>query len=460
MALKFRGEGGAFAALYEDEETILSWKNVFGKKSKPVSPGKGENPSSTYSHAVWGTSNDDLPQKLQAEAEAHPLVSGIIKFKTQLQYSGGLSYGVRIVDENGKEQFKNISDGEIDKFLRKNNIPGYAFASLVDLNAFGMAFPQLIMSANDRDPKIVRLMNHTTRAKNCRVSIHNKQGDHDFVEVNMDMGTSDYNSDNSTNITALPEFDPVGFIKDKATKKQFIKILKVPDLGRANHMTPDWNSVREGGWLEISKLIAMFKKYLIENQASIKYHIEIDSDYWPSRFGREAWEALDTSEKVAKQQSELEVWAKFMKGTKGTGNMQVTTMLWCETKGVHRSLWKINELKGFISKDGVYIEDSREASENIMAAFNIHPDLLGNAPGTTLGSGSGSGNRVAYNQQLAMAKFIQDLTLSPLDIIADFNGWTDRIREEHNGELIFRFRNSLITTLDTGASATAVKADV
>ena len=225
-------------------------------------------------------------------------------------------------------------------------------------------------------------------------------------------------------------------------------------------MQPDWNTARNSGWMDISKVIAMFKKYLMENQASIKYHIHIDMDYWPMRFGKEEWNKMDISQKQSAQQAELNAWKKFMKGSGGAGNVHVSSMEWLDRHQMHREFWKIEELKGHITKDGVYVEDSREASEHKISALGLHQSMIGNAPGGSLGAGSGSGNRVAFNQRLSMAKFAQDRALAPLNLIARFNGWHEKLLprkiegEKYAGKLEFRVRNSLITTLDTGAEAT------
>lgn len=447
---------GGMNFLIPGEEVLISTKNVVATATKSLEEVKEET-SEVKDYALWGNLENKLPQELQMDVEFSPLISGIVRLKSEMQYSGGLSYGFKQVIEKGagaEEHFKPIIDAEIESFLRKNNIHRFLMACLMDMNTYSMAFPQLVLDQSDK-PKVKKLMNHTTRAKNCRVSKADKYGNHSKVFVNPNFGISGFNEDDTMEITALPEFDKESFMRGSA-KRQFVDIIKIPDLGRVNHTHPDWDSTRNSAWLEIAELIAQFKKYLIQNQASIKYHIEIDEQYWPARFGTEEWRAMSQTDKETKMRDEIDEWAEFMKGPEKSGNLQVTTMKWDESRGVHRSFWKITELKGFVSKDGVYIEDSREASENIMVAFGMHPDIIGNAPGTNLGSGSGSGNRVSYNQRLSMAKFTQDSICAILDLIADFNGWRERLEKEaENSVFQFRFRNSLITTLDTGAAATA-----
>lgn len=451
--LIYSNKGGAISCLIPSSEVIISTKK---KAMKVVAKSKEdiqEKEKSSADHALWGTINNDLPQSLQLDAEFNPLITGIIRMISQMNYSGGFGYGFRKVTDQGKEFFKPIIDTEIERFLRDNQLHKVLMACFLDLNAYSMAFPQIILDQS-KEPKIKRIMNHTTRARACRVDQVNSRGDHQKVYVNQLWGLSGFNPKDTKPYTALPEFDKINFMKN-SKERQFIEVLKIPDLGRVNHTHPDWNAVRNSDWLEIAELIASFKKYIIQNQVSIKYHIEIDEQYWPNRFGSEEWQAMELKERQKNQREEIDAWAKFMQNPENKGNLQVTTMKWDELKGTHRSYWKLHELKGVISKEGIYMEDSREASENIMVAFGMHPDILGNAPGVTLGAGSGSGNRVAFNQRLSMVKFTQDLLMNTLNMVADFNGWTERIqKEDPEGVFQFTTRDSLITTLDTGAEAT------
>jgi len=444
----------------EGQGHLISVKKPKAAKPSRGSSGLAEKDQVNKEHAFWGQ-DDNLPQDLQVEAEFNPLISGIIRLKSEMQYSGGLTYGLKKVIENGegaKEHFKPVVNIEIEEFLRENNIPEFIIASLIDLNTYAMSFPQIVLN-NKRD-KIKRILCQTTRAKNCRLTPMNNAGDHSEVHVNLYFGTDAYKKNETTKIKALPFYGKTEHIK-QSKSLQYINILKVPDLGRINHAHPDWTSVRNSDWLEVSQLIAQFKKYLLKNQASIKYHVEVDQEFWPNRFGRDEWESLKLDEKLSKQKEVIDEWSKWMSNPEKAGNMQVTSMEWDRHSGAHRSYWKVTEMKGFISNDGVYIEDSREASENIMVSFNMHPEILGNAPGTTLGSGSGSGNRVSFNQRMSMAKFTQDLLLSTFNTIAHFNGWAEeeQLKDGDGGVFEFRLRNSLITTLDTGASATKPSAE-
>ncbi len=198
-------------------------------------------------------------------------------------------------------------------------------------------------------------------------------------------------------------------------------------------------------------MISKFKKHMLENQITIKYHIKVHPDFWPLQFGDD-WSKWNATEQDTAMGDWLDNFSKFMKGPEGSGNSMMTPKAFFRGQNDKSfDLVEITEFKNHFSKDGTYIEDSLEASLHQTSALGLHGEIVGNSPSSQMGAGSGSGSRVAFNQRVSMSRFVQDLVLQPLYTIAEFNGWDD--------ELVFRMRNSLITTLDTGASATKPNSD-
>lgn len=269
--------------------------------------------------------------------------------------------------------------------------------------------------------------------------------------MNPDFGTTDYNSENTVSYPIVPEDDPVEWLQEKKPSS-FAFVISQIDTGRHYYPMADWEAARNSKWLKISEQIALFKMYLMENQMTIKYHIEVHPSYWQVRFG-EAWESMSDEEKVKGMEDELSSWNDFFKGAKGAGNSLMTSKGFLEHKPAEAwSHVTITEIGSKFNKDGVYIEDSKEASQHKMASLGLHSELMGSVPGSTMGAGSGSGNRVAFNQRVGMSKPIQDFVFWPLYVISEYNGWEPSIE--------WRMRTSLITTLDTGAEATKPNAEV
>lgn len=398
-------------------------------------------------HVPWGD-NDDFPVLLTADAEKDTVITPGIRFKSEMHYGGGVTSG-KIEIEKGKEIFTPTRHEDFIDFQRRNNIDHQLLLTFYDLNYQSFAAIQLVKSTDGKS--IARYTLANTRAKHCRLSVRDKDGRSKWLYINADFGTEHYKKENTRKLPIAPEYDAAAWFK-ASKHEECVVIVKIPDSGRQYYPVPDWNTSRKSEWYEISQSIAKFKKYLMQNQMSLKYHVEIHPEYWPLAFGADAWNNMDEDTRKEKVQAYVTEFADFMTKPEAAGKAWLTTMGMADHNPEKAySHIKITELGSKISKDSAYIEDSLEASKHKMSSMGLHPELLGNTPSSQLGAGSGSGNRVAFNQRVGMSKPTQDLALWPLGIVRDYNGW--------DKEIIFRMRNSLITTLDKGAEATKPSAN-
>lgn len=406
----------------------------------------------TSNHVPWGQ-NDDFPLSLVTDINKDTVLAPGIRMNSAIDYGGGIAHGEIKLNDNGQETFVNKRVGEVVSFIRACDLERQLSVAFYDVRAFGWCIPQFTLSKDRK--KIARLSFDRTRAKWCRLGKRTSDGWFSSIYINPDFGSR--TDQTPARIPVLPDYDAVSWLKEQAAKaggaSNFVLPRFLHDTGNQYYPLPDWNTARESKWVEISKQIALFKSYLMENQFTIKYHIKVHPDYWPLRHGKEEWAKLSIKEQNTKMQEEVDRISEFMKGAKGAGNNLMTSV--GTQPGDPSRVFDhitITELGNKFSKDGTYIEDSREATEHKLSALLIHPDIIGNAPGSKLGSGSGSGSRVAFNQKVALSKMVQDLVLYPLYIIAEFNEWPDY------ENLVYRMRQSLITTLDTGGEMTKPEA--
>lgn len=403
-----------------------------------------EDPDKAQEHVLWGLT-DLYPNEVIADAEKDTVITPGVRFKTDMHFGGGIGCGVIEVDANGKEVFSYRRDQQFFDFKRKNRLHQEVYTGLYDLNYFGTAV--VLMSLSNDYRQIVRYTHRLSRASNMRLGRRDAYGNFTRVFINPDFGTADYDATNTKSYPVAPEYGAVEWIREKRPKV-FGVVVQLIDTGREYYPMADWHTARNSEWMKISSAIAVFKKYLMQNQFTIKYHIKVHPKFWENQFGAETWQGFDDKEKQQKASEWLGSLESFFKGEKAAGNSLMTMMETFFTGNGQQvqELVKIEELGNKFTKDGTYIEDSKEASEHKISALGLHPDIVGSSPGSRIGSGSGSGNRVAFNQRVSMSRPVQDLILYPLEIVRDYNGW--------NPELEFRIRESLITTLDTGASAT------
>jgi hypothetical protein len=418
--------------------------NTF-KQGQPLT----EDTNRSIEYVEWGKGNN-YATALVSDGEQDTVIHPGIRFLSNLQYGGGVVYGkVTTTPDDGEESFEHYRDPVIQKFIKRNQLGKQIYTSMYDVNYFGWAVVLCAMSNDGR--LITKYKSNISRAKNCRLGRKNKFGQIEKVFVNPDFGTTEYKAENSVSYSVVPEDDSLEWLQTKKPRT-FAFVIQNIDTGRQYYPMPDWESARNSKWLNISKQIALFKSYILENQMTIKYHITVHPLYWPSRFGP-AWEKMSPVEMKSAMEAELTSFNDFFKGAKGAGNTLMTSL--GARDHLPQETWDhitINEIGSKFNKDGVYIEDSKEASQHKMAALGLHSELMGSVPGSTMGAGSGSGNRVAFNQRVGMAKPIQDFILWPLSVISEFNAWDETIE--------WRMRTSLITTLDTGAEATKPNATV
>lgn len=62
------------------------------------------------------------------------------------------------------------------------------------------------------------------------------------------------------------------------------------------------------------------------------------------------------------------------------------------------------------------------------SALALDSALTGDAPGKSMGGGSGSDKRIALNIYVALQQPYREIILEPLYFIAAYNGWTNKDR--------------------------------
>ena len=119
-----------------------------------------------------------------------------------------------------------------------------------------------------------------------------------------------------------------------------------------------------------------------------------------------------------------------------------------ESNGRIEEEWKITALDNN-SKDSDRLVTSAAANSEILFALMINPNVMGaGMPGGTYAGQSGGSNiREAFLVNIANAWIDRQNILDPLECYLRFNGIKD---------VELRFRNTILTTLDTGAGTKKV----
>ena len=389
----------------------------------------------------WGDGND-FPQQVIEDVDKNPELGNLLDKQATLLYSSGLMWGKLVGFDKGEEVIEPLSpelNKEIMLWCKRTNINRYLLDASRDLYYFANVFPEIILSRDKS--QIAQIC--TQAAEDCRWSIQNKTtGLVEYCYVSANWPVASINDSFTKKIPVIdPYYSAADYLKENnSSSYNYIYPLNYSSPGKRFYQLATWNSIRESGWLDVALLIPKFKKALLENQSTIKYHLKVSDKYWSLKFGDE-FETKSKDKKAEIIKDEIERIQKLVTGAEKTG-VNFWSVFYSDLPQLKDlDLIKIEAIDDKI-KTGQYLEEGKDASTYTMSAVGLHPALVGTTPNNGLG-GAGSNIREAYNLNILTNKPRQDLVLEPLNLlVTEYNGW--------GVDTVFRFKNQFMTTLDTG----------
>ncbi|MEA5062646.1 MAG: hypothetical protein VB054_04835 [Petrimonas sp.] len=388
----------------------------------------------------WGEDNK-LPYEIIDSVRHDEVLSQNKLFNTLTLYGSG----IKLTNNAGEE----LTDKEIKDFFDYNRLPKYYLEQATDMKHFFFTVAVIILSSDGN--KIVRLRH--------KEAIHTR-----FELVNPKSGLienlfyanwkDDPKKDEIETIEVLDLNNPLWDLmvrmgriyNDKGEKqnptktRKFAIVNMFPIPGTAYYPFAYWYSIFQSGWFDIKRLIPKGKKAKFKNGASVKYHVEINKIFWDDLCDQEG--ITDKKEKIERCNKEKENIKKFLTGIENSGKMWISGF-YTSPDGKEVKYVRITNVDQG-KEGGDWIEDSEEASNMICYADNIHPSMVGAAPGKSKGGFSGSVQRELFTMKQSLEKAYQDILLEPLFVIKKFNEWDD-----------FKYDIPVITltTLDKGKDA-------
>jgi len=391
--------------------------------------------------ANWGT-NNDMPQVYDSLINKIPSLSSGILRKIQLAMGQGLqAVVVNDIKEDGKEIVEYIKDKQLINFLQSPIIRNFLEEGFRDIYKFGNAFPRLIF--NVEGTKIIGIQE--LNALYCRYEMQDKNG---YINNLIYSGKfpETPNKDNYIIYPVLSSYDPAADLQSfvyakKTANKSFVYSIRDRFSNNIYYSTPLWNSAKEAGWLDIAMKLPTMIKYMYENQATIKYHIQFDERLWELKF------PFDEYNNVKERNDLIE---KFMDDVsanltdvENAGKSIQTRMEFDETMNGVREFIRISKLDTRWSNEQLIT--SSVVNSEIFGALQINPSAVGLMPGNGVyqSNSGGSNIRESFLIDLALSYTIRQRLLDPIELMLRFN---KLIPEE--AEL--KFKNTFLTTLDTG----------
>jgi hypothetical protein len=365
--------------------------------------------------ALWGTDND-LPQLIITELDKNSDLKSLLHLQARVMYAGGVRYELQ--DPTTGKPLEKQKDKDIDNFLKRSW--HYPIQASEDFYRFLNFFPQF--TVNQEGDKIKWLT--AQPANYCRYSIQNKKtGKSDKCYVNTDWSDGKPEDSDTEIFNCLdPIFEDADYLHaNKGEKRHWIYGMTYPQ-GKLHYAIPNFWALKKSKWLELANKIPLFKLALMNNQVTIKYHIQFPDTHWD--FICPGFDKLSKVEKLAIKTTEIKKIVDLLQGEENAGKSIVTGYQVEKISGKEFPGIKIDAIDDKI-KDGIYLEDSVEATIKLFTALGLDPALLGIVPGKGGSNRSGNDKKAALNAYISLIQPHIDLVLKPYEFISDYNLWNN-----------------------------------
>lgn len=406
----------------------------------------------SYDIVRWGHDNQ-LPYKLKELVEKNSVLSQDKFFNVLTCYSRGLEY----MDVSSRSEKVHVptTDKDVCRFFLRNSMKRFFAEQITDMKYYFFSVAVVILDRARRN--IVRVIHKDA----CHIRFE-KMNDRGVVEHVFFADWRDtYVPDKVEVIPLLDEYDPLGDLLARTGKEpdrlgyfkssprgytKFAILCKIPTVGCDYYPVPYWSATLRDGWYDIYGLLTSAKKAKIKNGQSIRYHVEINTEFWINR-ARERGISLNTPAYV-------EMKSDFMKELRDYlgGSSNSNKLFWSEFsssldgKSEHHDI-KINVVD--TSKAGnEYNDDVAEASNVLAYSDNVHPNLAGATPGKSQMNNSGSDKRELFTMKQSLETLPHDMMMSVHNTIIYFNEWESKVFVD--------IPMILLTTLDKNTDAKEV----
>lgn len=414
----------------------------YSKPSAPMSKEERENTATILDGitvASWGDGNNFPTNALADIGKTSTLNSGLRFVHNVVMGQGLFPCKVKGYDNNGNEQLEVVNNPALIRSLNSRMIRRYMSISLRDKLKLGIACPEMVVNAGTG--KIVGI--NSINAKSFRQSIDCKTA---FISG---MWPDNPTTGNYAKLSILESYDPefeMSVLKATGKLKQnVIYPLKNDWDNNDLYTVPDWFVAKLAGWVDLANITPSFIIKAYKNQISWVWHVKIPYAFWERKFPK-----ADYKDPVVKQQeiqSYLDNFESKLIGVENA-NSALFTFFEINQNGKAEEEWKIEALQNKYKKEDDLFTTAVCNSE-ILFSLLINPSVLGaGMPGGVYsGTGGGSDIREAFLVNLALAWAERQSVTDPIELMYRYNGDIDDDTE-------IRFRNTLLTTLDTGAGTT------
>lgn len=405
------------------------------KDLEPVTVGKA------WKIAPWGHDNL-LPQTVLEKIGRSEIMSSNINYGVNVCYGLGPRLVRKIRDDRGRVvDLAVVEDGEAWEFFERNDVGLFLHELLTEMNTFHNGFVEMIPDAQQR--KIMKF--RSLEATFSRFGVVEKgQFPWHYYSTKWDKQPD---TRNVVRTQLIDEFDAENFIRQSLALRpqRMVYPVYMPSPGRIYYSRPQWYSLFESGWYDMSVSIPELKKAILKNKLGVKFMIYVSKNYFDAIFENEGIDPQDKEKCQKRIEKEVDAFNKFLSGEDNAAKAMTVFKEHFATGSGYKEekMIEIEPIKNDFD-GGEYLTDTENAANIISYAMSVHPSLIGAVPGKNGGSMSGTDKRELFIMKQALMKPLKDRCLRPLRIMMRVNGY--------DKDLDIVVPEFLFTTLDQSKS--------
>lgn len=386
----------------------------------------------------WGKDNRFPVEALKQISTTSVLNTGL-KFLRSLTVGQGI-YPCKVTgwDDKGNEVLSPVSDPQINRFINSRMVRRYLEKVSRDYFKLGNGAVEMLPNMSGQ---IVGL--NTLNARFYRYTMPDAWGACKCVVSGAWPDTPA--AEQATVLNCLMDYDPelhVEWMKLAGKLKEPF-VFPVRDSWSNNdyYGEPIWLPSYVLGWVDIAHMVPRFLKKAYQNQITWKWHVQIPYSYWEKKFPPNNYK--DPEARKRDIQSYMDKVEDNLCGLENAEKPLFTNYAVNETNGKIEEEWKITALDNKY-KGGENLVTSAAANSEILFSLMVNPNVFGAGMpgGSYAGNQGGSNIREAFLVNIANAWIDRQNLLDPLYLYLRSNGVND---------VDLRFRNTILTTLDSGA---------
>ena len=395
-----------------------------------------------YQVMSWGKDNR-FPNEAARQIGTTSVLNTGLKFLRAVTLGQGIfPCRVKGYDDDGNELLEPVNDSQVTRFLYSRQVRRYLEKVFRDYLKFGNGAVELI--PNQNGTAIVGM--NPLNALFYRYTLPDPWGACKCIVSGQWPDVPGESADvKATVLDCLMDYDPEMHLQwvKMAGKMDKPFVFPIRDSWSNNDFygEPVWLPSYILGWVEVAHLVPKFLKKAYQNQITFKWHVQIPYSYWDKKYP-----IADFKDKNARQaaiQKQMDSVERNLCGLENAEKPLFTHYAVNEANGKIEEEWKIPALDNKY-KGGENLVTSAAANSEILFSLMVNPNVFGAGMpgGTYAGNQGGSNIREAFLVNVANAWIDRQNLLDPIELVLAANGVED---------VQIRFRNTILTTLDTGA---------